>query len=524
MSHAFHARGTPQPKYDPKIPIAEFLDNYEFWARSLDMDEDQQASSVVFSFDARIQKSIRNAYHSARSWDGMKTAICQIIRNLYDLNTFTKVEARFNSANNTKKYGESLSIFKERFMQYLEEYEEARARHGMSRWGERDRLAALQKKVSRDLRQLLIKKKHRVTTLQQAFTLCQQFLDNRTEMQQIEESLGEKKEDPHAMGLELWDQDLNQVRTFPAAVAMGAETPPPARANALMSSAPLAPARSSRFDEPGEQVETNVKATTRIWGEQKDFLKKTLDHHLEQINKSFEERMKTLQVGEEKRPRAAVTKAPERGSSQGRDRQRRRESPQREASPPKDKERRGRRRSRSSSRRRARSSPRRRSRSAPRSRSRSRKRSRSPRRYKQKKGRYNRGTPKRGRKRGFQSSALCWGWSEGYCGYGDRCSFAHPEGRRGNRNPGRDDSREDSNKGGNDVEGAIKRNNEGLLATFKVMLDSASVDQRKERLEEMRGLMHQLDKERQQQPVPQPRMHPDRQQKMAESGNGGAAR
>ena len=147
-----HARGTPQPKYDPKIPIEAFLDNYEFWARSVDMDQDQSASTVVFSFDARIQKSIRNAYHSSRTWDAMKTSICQIIRDLYDLNTFTKVEARFNSTNNTKKYGESLAIFKERFMQYLEEYEAARARHGRSQWGEEDRLAALQKKVSRDLR------------------------------------------------------------------------------------------------------------------------------------------------------------------------------------------------------------------------------------------------------------------------------------------------------------------------------------------------------------------------------------
>ena len=254
-------------QYDPTLPLEEFITLFELWCiRNHQTTPQQKAASFVGAFPLGCQTLLNKIYvenaTSRNLWSTMQEQSKPLILEWYGQADGEDAAARFEHTNTYMKE-EPFAQFQSRFLTALAAYEEARSRSGRGELTQRDKIDALELRVTPVYRQKLLTHSSRIETLEAAFKVCKDYERGHRRATAIARIAAARAFDPHAAAVTMWDASARQMV---AVDTRGGHTPlvaPPSSFTNLRTSSnavhpPVSQASQAR-------VEDIINATLPVW-------------------------------------------------------------------------------------------------------------------------------------------------------------------------------------------------------------------------------------------------------------------
>lgn len=248
--------GPPQPMFNPRMDFEEFLDDYERWCTSCAFtDDDVIASKFQFSFGPSVRRAIKNAYDGSATWAQMKAKCIPLVNSLFGLDDFNDAKERWEHEDTIMRYDETVGMYQIRFEALLVAYQRARQREQLPALTDKEKVDALVRRLYRSLQTKVISKRHRVTTLSNAWAVCKEQEQTARELLRQQRMRASYSSDPSLARLQ-------HIDSFGATV-----TPPGANGTGRDASAPPAmmPARATLHGDPSSQYQTTTTVMRKRW-------------------------------------------------------------------------------------------------------------------------------------------------------------------------------------------------------------------------------------------------------------------
>ena len=282
------------------MPLSQFNQTFQFWALGFPkkMTDQQKAAKYITCFDFNLQTTLMGIHSSLDEGviDGkgflerFVLACSKGIRRWYGISQDDIAEEKFDHSNTYQK-AEPFAQFEFRFKQALKEHEEARARSGRSGFTDRDRLDALEKRLTPPYLKAICAAGSDVKTLQNALDVCGKFESGVRKTQRHALLAASRADDPHAARIVVFNPYRNtRVAVHPSGAQSVVDPPSSYLGDIETEATPvtgsLAPARAR--DTPDYKVQTEGKFVTRGWADA-DALRNSLQEQQEKMRKEMQE-------------------------------------------------------------------------------------------------------------------------------------------------------------------------------------------------------------------------------------------
>ena len=263
-----------QLTYSPEMSLTEFNKTFEFWAMGLSkkLTGRQMGARYILCFPLGLRGTLMKIHgdtprgrdqNGVGFWRRYRDACPQHIRRWYGGSRDDEAEEKFSHPNTFLKE-EPFAQFEFRFRMALTEHEAARARTGRSAFTERDRIDALEKRVTSIYLAAMCNSRTPITTLDQAMNVCREFEVGQRKTQKHALQAANRALNPHAAQIVTYNPYSNtRVTLHPSGAQTAHVVSPPSSYLGVPQAESLAPAQVR--NAPDYKVQAEGKFVTRGW-------------------------------------------------------------------------------------------------------------------------------------------------------------------------------------------------------------------------------------------------------------------